>query len=71
MSSAGDMQIGVRLMARLKGGSPHNKNQGQYWVRRHLDAQRGGRVSGGGPGGPFWLLFVIVIVIASLVHSCS
>lgn len=27
-------------MVRMRGGSPKNMRQGQYWVRRHLDDQR-------------------------------
>ncbi len=27
-------------MVRMRGGSPKNMGQGQYWVRRHLDDQR-------------------------------
>ncbi len=29
-----------RRLVRMRGGSPKNMRQGQYWVRRHLDDQR-------------------------------
>ena len=53
-------------MPRLRGGSPHSKKQGQYWVRRHLDDQRFASSSSSDDGWIGWGCFSFLVVAVGL-----